>query len=57
MPCWPSVFITRLATQPRMPPTTSHMIKFIETPSLASFACGGHPPDSLPRRVRQIPKD
>jgi hypothetical protein len=29
MPCWPSVFMTRLASQPMMPPMINQMMRFI----------------------------
>ena len=31
-PCWPSVFMIMLATQPMRPPTTSQMMKFMLFP-------------------------
>src|SRR5438067_1289630 len=42
MPCWSLVFMTMLASQPRTPPTMSHMMKVINTPNLVP-ANGGLP--------------
>ncbi len=34
IPCWPSVFMTRLASQPSIPPTMSQIRKFMVSPSV-----------------------